>query len=686
MMLWLLVLLAVWGTAGAAPVRDSVPEPGSLTCDTLDPCREVLPGAVRFERPHGKPYAAGYDAEGQRVGWVVLSNDVTDVKGYSGKPMSTLLGMDAEGRITGGRVVHHAEPILLVGIPERALADFVGAYTGFYATDRVAVGQDPTADHSVDAVSGATVTVLAQNQTLMDSVRALAQDVGIIESTVAVPGHFVDGEGPWTWRQLVREGALGHLQIGQAEMGGAGETPFVDLYFGVADAPQVGIALLGERSWRNAMARLEPGEHLFVVMNRGSWSFRGSGFVRGGIFDRFRLEQGLRSQTFRDVDYQHIDSPPARGAPTFAEAGLFVTREGRIDPGMTYSLVFLASQYDGKGGFSREFKAFTTEHRVPRSVYRLDGPDPEQALWMNAWRASGWKVWALGAYLLLTVGVFAGRRFTTARMHRLEQLHTGFLLTSFFGVGLGLHVQPSVTQVLTAVGSALGEWRWSLFLSEPLVFLSWIFIAVVTIAWGRGVFCGWVCPYGALNELAFKAGRWLGLPSYELPDRLHEPARYVRYGVLALLIGVFLYEAELGERLAEIEPFKSTFYVAPWTRHGALFGWWLVLLGGAVVVYRPFCRYLCPLGAALAIPSSIRISGPYRRDFCHQGCRICPRGCEPRAIRPDGTIDPRECLSCMECEANYHDDEVCPPLVKVRREREKRLSAGLVVAEAEEAP
>ncbi len=38
-----------------------------------------------------------------------------------------------------------------------------------------------------------------------------------------------------------------------------------------------------------------------------------------------------------------------------------------------------------------------------------------------------------------------------------------------------------------------------------------------------------------------------------------------------------------------------------------------------------------------------------------------------RAIRRDGTIDPRECLSCMECEANYRDEEVCPPLMGARR-------------------
>ena len=41
--------------------------------------------------------------------------------------------------------------------------------------------------------------------------------------------------------------------------------------------------------------------------------------------------------------------------------------------------------------------------------------------------------------------------------------------------------------------------------------------------------------------------------------------------------------------------------------------------------------------------------------------------CEPRAIRDDGTIDPRECLSCMDCEATYRNEQKCPPLLAITR-------------------
>jgi NosR/NirI family nitrous oxide reductase transcriptional regulator len=208
-----------------------------------------------------------------------------------------------------------------------------------------------------------------------------------------------------------------------------------------------------------------------------------------------------------------------------------------------------------------------------------------------------------------------------------------------------------------------------------LLVVFWAFIAITTLIWGRGVFCGWACPYGSLNELLFKIGEKLKLPHFELPERIHKPLRWLRYVVFVVLVITFFFDPVLGEKMAEIEPFKSTFYVPAWTRPIGFFVWWAALLVLSVFWFRPFCRYLCPMGAALAIPSSLRLSGPYRREFCTQ-CKICPRQCEPRAIRSDGTIDSRECLSCMECEANYRDDQVCPTLITIHRIAGRKAARG----------
>ncbi len=647
----------------AAAVSDP---PRAVDCTAM-PCAEMMPAAARFEPVEGAPYLEARDADDELIGWIALSTDFVEVKAYSGKPMVTLVGLDTEGTITGARVVHHNEPILLVGIPEQALHDFVDFYAGRSALDRIVVGRASRDDAiSVDAISGATVTVLAQNQTVLETARALGSATGVFNVAQIRGGRFVSEPEPWTFARLVEAGVLAHMVVSKEQIGMTGEPgPAVDLHFGVIDAEHVGRALLPDREYEYRMSKLEEGEHLFVVVNQGDYSFKGSAFVRGGIFDRIRLQQGLREITFRDTDYWNLSDLVGDDAPEITEGALFVIREGRLDPAEPYELVFLASKYDKRGAYTREFHEFTHRHTLPKGLWIADAPEHDE-IWRQAWRNRVPEVVVLCIYLAFVVGVFVARRYTTADPKRIKRLHTASMLFGLVVVGFWMRAQPSVTQILTAVGSIFDEWRWGLFLSEPAIFILWIFTVGVSLYWGRGVFCGWVCPYGALTEFAFKISHALGWESAELPDAIHDKLRHLRYVILAVLVGVFLWDAILAEQLAEIEPFKSTFLVPLWTRHWGFIAWWLVLLALSFVSYRPFCRYLCPLGGGLALLSSFRPSGPQRRQFC-SACTICTRGCEPRAIGPDGTIDPRECLSCMDCEATYRNEAVCPPLVGIAR-------------------
>jgi len=657
------VTLLVWLTG---PALAAGPAPEAVDCARM-PCAEVMPDAAGFRPVEEAPWWEGLDADGKVVGWLALSTSLVEIKAYSGKPLVTLVGLDTDGVITGARVVHHSEPILLVGIPEQALHDFVDFYKGRSPLERVVVGRASRDDAvSVDAISGATVTVLAQNMTVLDTARALGAKVGVFPAAAVTPGHFVVAEETWTFAEVLERDALARLTVSEREMGlDESDEAYVDLWFGLVDAPQVGRAILGDRAYEYHHGRLEPGEHLFVVLNRGEGSFKGSAFVRGGIFDRVRLQQGVREMTFRDLDYHNLPDVAADDAPEITEGALFILRDDRFDPGAPYELVFLGSRYDRRGGFSREFHEFTAQHRLPESVYVVERTSADLP-WRQAWQNRRLDVALLGGFLAFVAGIFVARRYTTGDPHRIQRFHVASLLGSFLLLGVYMGAQPSVTQIFTVVDGLIHEWRWGLFLSEPLIFVSWLFIFAVSVWWGRGVFCGWVCPYGAMTELAFRFSKRLGWQGVELPDWIHLRLRYLRYVILAGLVGVFLWDSVLAERLAEVEPFKSTFLVPAWTRGWGYLSWWLLLLGLSFLMYRPFCRYLCPLGGGLALLGSFRPSGPRRRAFC-SSCKICTRGCEPRAFRADGSIDPRECLSCMDCEATYRNEEVCPPLVGLNR-------------------
>ena len=191
------------------------------------------------------------------------------------------------------------------------------------------------------------------------------------------------------------------------------------------------------------------------------------------------------------------------------------------------------------------------------------------------------------------------------------------------------------------------------------------------------MFCGWLCPYGALAELAHKVAGAIGLKRFQfhLPMQWHNRLKWTKYGVFAVLVGVSFYSIGAAEKMAEVEPFKTTFLVGGfWNRSWPFVLYWVALFAVSLFIERPFCKYLCPLGAGLAIPTTFRAVPLKRKAECGNPCQSCKVGCGSLAIHPGGKIDQRECLLCLECQVLYYDDHSCPPL---STERRRRSRAGL---------
>ncbi len=689
----LLAAAMVFAPSGAsAQSAYEVPLPAQLKTDpdlcAYVPCKDVLPGADGFSRRMGQPpYVEGYRTEGgkqQLVGYVFLSTDIVDIPAYSGKPVVTLIGMDAKGIITGTRILRHSEPILLLGIPESVLTKFVNQYLGKFVGDKIEIGKarDEGGYIGLDAITGATVTVIAENQVIMRSGVAIARQVGILNIEAKPPIRFSAVDERLTWDRLLAEGSVGRLTVRPEQLGmPRAQEPYIDLYFGYLNTPSVGKSLLGASAYNTLMSRLKTGEHAIFIVANGTESFKGSGFVRGGIYDRVQVAQGMDAYTFRDLDYVNLWSLEAPGAPAYKESAIFIIRGKGFGASYPWNLVFLASKRDRETGH-RDFVSFDSEYWVPDRY--LEGGRPQvvepAAAWVRVWRMRAVEIGLFCALLLGIAVVYAMRDKLTRRSSRRNKwpvnvFKYGAWLISIGFVGFGMLAQPSITQVLTWFHSLLFLWRWELFLSDPFIFIFWIFIIITVFVWGRGLFCGWLCPFGSLSELLYKLGGALGLKrcQFQLPRVLHDKLKWLKYFVFYGLLAVSLFSMGLAEQLAEVEPFKTTFLIGMFNRSWPYTLFAAGLLGLSIFIERPFCKYLCPLGAALAMPSTFRWYGLKRKQEC-DSCQACAVGCGAQAIDRRGRIDHRECLHCLDCMVLYTDVHTCPPLVQ---ERKRRTKAGL---------
>jgi NosR/NirI family nitrous oxide reductase transcriptional regulator len=254
----------------------------------------------------------------------------------------------------------------------------------------------------------------------------------------------------------------------------------------------------------------------------------------------------------------------------------------------------------------------------------------------------------------------------------------GFLTFTLVFLGWYANAQLSVVNLMALAHSFATGFTWDAFLLDPLTFILWFSVAAALIFWGRGAYCGWLCPFGALQELTNRIAKFFRVPQWELPWGLHERLWAVKYVIFLGLFGVSLASIDQAERLAEVEPFKTAI-ILKFDRAWPFVLYALVLLGIGLFVERFYCRYLCPLGAALAIPARIRMFDWLRRyRECGNPCQTCANECMVQAIHPTGEINPNECLNCLNCQVLYQSKTKCP----VVQRREKRRTTASASAEA----
>ena len=662
--------------------------------------RLILPEATEISSPEGDFGIRTIKENDRLLGYMFETINVANIPAYSGKPINMQVILSPEAVILDAWLLEHHEPILLVGIPEQKLVDFGVAYQGVRADQRVVVGS--TNDENavtVDAITGATVTVMVVNEIIMKATHTVAASLGLVEAQLSQkqkPANILpEVYSNAGWQQLTGDGSIRRMhllrsQVDESFRGTDAEqvekatadqlnNTFIDLYVAYLNAPTIGRNLLGDSQYRFLMEELKPGEHAIAVLANGMFSFKGSGYVRGGIFDRIQLRQFGDVISFRDLDQQRLYDVMADGAPEFKEKSLFIIRDkSHFDPGTDWTFELLVRRQTGP--VDGVFTSFELGYQLPQTYFERPALTAEELaaieeanrpLWLNIWYQKSFQIGVLITALGVLLVILFLQDYFTSKPAFLHWLRRGYLLFTVFFIGWYCLGQLSVVNVLTFVHSLMQGFRWELFLSDPVIFILWAFTAATILLWGRGVFCGWLCPFGALQELINEAARKLKIRQYELPFALHERLWAVKYIILLGLFGLSLESLSTAERYAEVEPFKTAIMLKFSREWGFVF-YAVLLLVINIFTRKVYCRYICPLGAALAIPSKARLfDWLKRRKECGQPCQLCANECEIQAIHPDGHINHNECHYCLDCQMTYHNDHKCPPLVAKRKKQQK---------------
>jgi NosR/NirI family nitrous oxide reductase transcriptional regulator len=298
-----------------------------------------------------------------------------------------------------------------------------------------------------------------------------------------------------------------------------------------------------------------------------------------------------------------------------------------------------------------------------------------EQIWVSVWHQRIVEIIVLAIGLLVLTAVLVFQDWLTRRPKLLWYVRNGYLLFTVLFIGWYALAQLSVFNVLTFVHAVLHAFRWETFLINPLIFILWGFVAVTLLLWGRGIFCGWLCPFGALQELIQQAAQRLRIPQLEFPEVVHERLWAIKYIILLLLFGLSLQSLGTAAHYIEVEPFKTAITLR-FQREWIYVLYAAGLLAITLVNRKFYCKYLCGLGAALAIGGRFAIFDWLRRHReCGQPCQICNNECSSRAIRHNGEINRTECHYCLDCQVTYWNVNRCPPMIHRLQRREPDASA-----------
>ena len=620
----------------------------------------------------------------QLLGYVFESNDFVDFMGFAGEPINILIGLDPQGVMKGLKILQHNEPIFVYGLGQAPFVDFVNKYKEHSIRERFIIDSaDQSSANSTyfDGVTKATVSVLVANDTIISSALKVARAKldGFIAPSNMMLKPSIGPVETLSFAQLLERGLITHWQMPLNEVLAdqslesevlraisdiEPETgQFVDLYLAFINIPIIGKNVLGEQEFTRLQENLKPGEHALLVFSNGDYSYVSEEFIPQTIPTRLSLTQSGFPTDIRDIDfYSYYEPTFAIPLPEYqdihvlrlkSQSGFELSREMTLGIGVNYKASF----------FDVQQHLFTREMTLSDSLFMLN-PDAinsePKPLWMRIWEDRAGII-AITCLYLIGISVLFVKQTALVKHEKLTHwIRGGSMLFVLFFIGFYAQGQLSVVNIYTLLLALYNGFKIQVFLLDPVIFILWVFVFVSLFIVGRGLYCGWLCPFGALQEFAGLLAKKLRIKQIKIKPQQHKWGQTLKYIILLGLLVSAFFSLNVAEKLAEVEPFKTSItlhFVRTWPF--VVYAVLLLLL--SMKIHKVYCRYLCPLGAGLAIVGRFPLFKLLRRrDECGTPCQLCKtKKCDIDAINKDGSIDYGECIQCLECVVTIENPNLC---------------------------
>ncbi|MBC53240.1 MAG: hypothetical protein CMQ34_05320 [Gammaproteobacteria bacterium] len=587
--------------------------------------KEVMPAAERFSDKSGTPpvytaFATDPESGEERVaGYVFQTSDLPPEEVGFSATIDVLVGLDMDATVTAIKVLDYNESFLSSRGDFLSIRPFQEQFRRKPLSDPFRVGRD------IDGVSRATISSWATSRGVYNAARKVAQAYlsgsgfsAAADSASNARAHLA----PLTWVELEAQGLVQVLE------GRLPDDSVLTLSFAYMGNEVLGEILVGSdaysRAERDASSRFDDGKLMLVgIGGNASDPFRQERFA---IQQRDAVYPMPRRQT---VYAGSADQGKIAGQANFAVAMI-------LDPAMDLGLPFTVS-YDPQNGeppytIDIQLAGIALDMALDREIRAPGEPAMDEMM-----RASGAGLltdinWSrVLPLLLIFVLVMTAFLRKDARLRWLTLsitlIYLGFINGGFLSVS-------HITNTLK-----LGP---SMILSDLPLLMIVVFTLVTTLIWGR-VFCSSLCPFGALQDMLTRIvpRRW----QQTVPGFIHDRALYLKYAILALIVIMALVQSDISI-FQYFEPFGTLFF---YSTSIVLWTILILILLASTVVKRFYCRYACPLGAALGVLSLLSLRRIRRVPQC-SACKVCEHACPTGAIR-NHEIDFKECVRCDVCES-----------------------------------